>query len=308
MNFKEVINKAPAILTEGPIIERLKREFQLEMDDSKQHLDIIYKYKKELEQIYSEYLKIGELNRLPILITTPTRRINKDTMALADINQQNIIQDTCLFYNQLKHQYASYSNLVFIGGLLGCRGDGYSGEKLLSIEESYKFHKGQTLAFKDQDIDFLMASLLPEINEAIGISKALSDTKKPYIISFMLTKEGGLMDGTLLSDAIKYIDEAVEHKPLFYMSNCIHPSSLIKTLESRGNKGNLYLNRFIGIQANASSLSPQELEQATTVYKDSDTHLVQEMLVLQNHYNLKVFGGCCGTNQNFLSALAKEID
>lgn len=303
-----MINTAPAILTEGPIIERLKREFHLNMDNSKQHLDLVYKQEMALRKIYSEYLEIGKANNLPILITTPTRCVNKDTMQYANASNRMVIRDTCRFYNTLKQQDPSYSNSIFIGGLLGCRGNGYSGKQQMTIEESYQFHKHQTEAFKDQNIQFLMASLLPEINEAIGLAKALSETGLPYVISFMLHKNGGLLDGTLLTNAIKRIDDAVEIPPVFYMANCIHPSNLIKALQAEGNFGNPYLSRFKGIQANASSLSPEELEGAKRIYKDSDGLLVKEMLVLQNDFNIKIFGGCCGTNKEFLNMLALKIE
>lgn len=308
MDFKDVMNNAPAILTEGPIIERLKREFHLNMDDSKTHLDLVYNQEIALRKIYSEYLEIGKTNNLPILITTPTRRINKDTMQFSNKRNSEVIKDTCRFYNTLKQKDSSYSKSIFIGGLLGCRGDGYSGKQQMTIEESYQFHKSQTEAFKDQNIQFLMASLLPEINEAIGLAKVLSESGLPYIISFMLHKNGGLLDGTLLTDAIQSIDAAVETPPVYYMANCIHPSNLIKALKVEGNFGNPYLNRFKGIQANASSLSPEELEGAKGICKDSDDLLVEEMLALRTDFNIKIFGGCCGTNKEFLNMLALKIE
>ncbi|MDP4184921.1 MAG: homocysteine S-methyltransferase family protein [Bacteroidota bacterium] len=79
--------------------------------------------------------------------------------------------------NKIRDSYKDYSENILYGGLLGCRGDAYSSKDALSIEESYKFHRNQTMQFEKENIDFLFAGIMPEINEAIGMAQAMSDTE-----------------------------------------------------------------------------------------------------------------------------------
>ncbi|NJO91665.1 MAG: hypothetical protein HC831_23905 [Chloroflexia bacterium] len=59
------------------------------------------------------------------------------------------------------------------------------------------------------------AGIMPEINEAIGLAKAMAETQLPYVISFMIRKDGRLLDGTLLFEAIEIIDKQVHPAPVF---------------------------------------------------------------------------------------------
>ncbi len=135
---------------------------------------------------------------------------------------------------------------------MGCKGDAYSSKGTLSKKESYEFHSKQTEEFNDENIEFLFAGIMPEINEAIGMAQAMSETEYPYIISFMVRKDGCLIDGTPISEAIKIIDSEAARKPLCYMTNCVHPTNLLKALSCDNNRDRPELNRFKGIQANAS--------------------------------------------------------
>jgi len=182
-----------------------------------------------------------------------------------------------------------------------------SGEKILGVEASYTFHQRQTKQFQKEKIDFLFAGIMPEINETIGMAHAMAETNIPYIISFMLKKDGCLMDGTPLSDAIRIIDEQVVPKPIVYMANCIHPANLIEALNNDKNKVSSQLKRFSGIQANASMLSPEELNHCNTLQQGDFDKMTDDMCFLQQHFDFKIFGGCCGTNDEYLDMLAVKV-
>ncbi|HEY5524691.1 MAG TPA: hypothetical protein VIK26_05050, partial [Clostridium sp.] len=51
----------------------------------------------------------------------------------------------------------------------------------------------QAELFKQTNVDFLFAGVLPAKSEAIGIAKAMSETGKPYILSFVIRKSGRLI-------------------------------------------------------------------------------------------------------------------
>lgn len=307
MSFNKIFRESKIILTEGALVERLKTEFNLEMDSSINHAGLIYSKPEILELLYRQYINIGEEYNLPIMIMTPTRKVNFELLNKSKFRNKAILSDACAFLNRIKENYIGYSQNIMIGGLLGCKGDAYSGDKILGIEESFIFHKQQTVQFQKEKIDFLFAGIMPEINEAIGMAMAMAETNIPYIISFMLRKDGRLLDGTALSDAIETIDKRVGLKPTCYMTNCIHPTNLIEALNNNINRKTSQLKRFSGIQANASILSCEELENCNTLQQDDFTNIVEEMYFLQKHFGLKIFGGCCGTNDEFIGNLAKKL-
>ncbi|WP_439185663.1 homocysteine S-methyltransferase family protein [Carboxylicivirga taeanensis] len=307
MRFEEIYQTSKIILTEGALVERLKAEFNAKLDDWINHAGLLYTHPSSLEFLYRQYIEIGQRFDLPIMIMTPTRKVNIESLKSSQFSDKNLFYDSCDFLNRIKNSYNKYSEKILVGGLLGCKGDAYSGEKVLGIKDAYLFHKQQTSQFIEKNIDFLFAGIMPEINETIGMAKAMAETRIPYIISFMLRKDGCLMDGTSLSKAIEIIDNEEFSSPVCYMTNCIHPTNLIHGLVEAVNKDSPFLKRFKGIQSNASILTPEELNNCNILKQDDFEKIISEMCFLQNDFNFRIFGGCCGTNNEFMNALAEKL-
>ena len=305
--FEKIYEESKIILTEGAMVERLKSEFNAEIDSHINHAGLIYTNPEILEFLYRQYIDIGHKHNLPIMIMTPTRKVNFESIKNSIFHEKKIISDSCSFLNKIKESYEGYSKNILLGGLLGCKGDAYSSKDALSIEESYKFHRIQILQFKKENIDFLFAGIMPEINEAVGMAQAMAENEVPYIISFMIRKNGCLIDGTPLCDAINIIDKKVSQQPICFMTNCVHPTNLRLALTNDKNKSKPQLARFKGAQANASTLSPEELNNCTILQQDDFNTIIDEMEVLYKQYNLKIFGGCCGTNDIFIENLSKRM-
>ncbi|KJF41649.1 homocysteine S-methyltransferase family protein [Draconibacterium sediminis] len=307
MRFEEIYKSSKIILTEGALVERLKSEFNAEMDECINHAGLIYTHPESLESLYRQYIDIGQEYNLPIMIMTPTRKVNFESLKNSQFNGKNLIDDSCAFLNRIKKSYNKYSEKILVGGLLGCKGDAYSGKKVLGINDAYLFHKQQTSQFIEKDIDFLFAGIMPEINEIKGMARAIAETNIPYIISFMLRKDGCLMDGTVLSKAIEMIDNEVFPNPVCYMTNCIHPTNLIHGIIQDENKNSQFLKRLKGIQSNASILTPEELNNCNILQQDDFDQIINEMCFLRNEFNFKIFGGCCGTNDKFIKSLTEKL-
>jgi S-methylmethionine-dependent homocysteine/selenocysteine methylase len=309
MIFKEAVSFYPHIITEGSIIERLKREFNFPLDDALSNALMIYNEagKSLLAKIYREYIDIAESLDLPILLLTPTWRTNKERTKNANVDMRTINSDAFAFVDNIKKSYGSFSERIFIGGLTGCKGDAYKPEEALSDNEAYHFHKEQMKILADVGVDFLLASTLPALTEAIGIAKAMCETKKDYVISFVIRDNGKLLDGTLLTDAIKIIDDSVSTSPLFYLTNCIHPDVLHKSFLTLKDENDILRKRLFGIQANASSKIPEELDTLENLDADSPANWARGMVDLNKKYNLKILGGCCGTDARFISSVVNLL-
>lgn len=303
--FTEKFNKADKILMEGALLERLKRDYKVLIDKDVALASVIYDeyYKNILKKLFIEYINIANKYNLPIMITTPTRRANKERISNSKYNK-NIIKDNVLFLKEIRDEF---NNDIFIGGLMGCYGDAYKDKDGLTIEEAVEFHSWQADLFKKAEVDFLYAGIMPTLDEAIGMAKAMERTLLPYIISFMIREDGKLIDGTTISDAIENIDKSVKRIPICYMTNCVHPDIVYKALSKNFNRTEILKNRFRGIQANAACLSPEELDNRCELISSDPSKLAESMIKLQNDFDFKVFGGCCGTDDKYIEEVARQL-
>lgn len=305
MNFMDYYNSTEAILIEGALGIRLRKEYSIEPDENVAMASKIYQTgsRLALKEIYNQYIKIAATYQLPIMLTTPTRKANKENVQRSVFNE-NLIRDNVSFLMELRGESPG---TIFVGALMGCKGDAYKATEVLSVNEAYEFHSWQTELFRKENVDFLYAGIMPALSEAIGMAKAMEVTGLPYIISFMLRDNGRLIDGTTIHDAIEAIEEATINKPVCYMTNCVHPTILGKALAHSFNQTELVRTRFKGIQANASPLSPEELDHCCDLKSSDPIELSNEMMKLRKQYQLKIFGGCCGTDQTHMEEIAKGL-
>lgn len=303
MNFKDCIYSYPFILMEGALGERLKREFSLHINGCVAMADLVYQEKGRaaLKKLWNEYINIARRYQLPFVATTPTRRANKERVYAAGYDE-SIIADNVEFLRSVKE--AANINM-YIGGLMGCKGDAYTGEEALSREQAAAFHCWQANLFKSGGVDFLYAGIMPVLAEALGMAVAMSDTDIPYIISFTIRKDGKLIDGHTIDYAIRCIDDSVSNQPVCYMTNCVHPDIVYEALLHPFNQTQAVKTRFIGIQANTSKLSYEELEGAKQLQTSSPADLSKAIIKLKSDHHFKIFGGCCGTDNSHLEEIAK---
>lgn len=305
--FEKVFHESKVILTEGALVERLKAEFNLEMDKHVNHAGLIYTHPDKLALLYRQYADIAVKHSLPIMLMTPSRKVNVDSVKGSKYELKSLLTDTCSFLKDIQKSYASSPDKIFVGGLVGSKGDAFSSAEALNTEEAYRFHTNQVRIYEENRVDFVFAGIMPEINEALGMAKAIAQTDIPYIISFTIRKDGCLIDGTPIFKAVDIIDNQVSRRPLCYTTNCVHSTNVRLALENEKNKNMPQLLRFKGVQANASSLSPEELNNCGVLKVENFRTNISEMVNLYKHFGFKVFGGCCGTNEIFMKDLAANL-
>lgn len=304
MRFDELFKTSRFIITEGAILERVKRFKGVELDPYINHAGLIYDAPSTLKMLYIQYIDIAKRRNLPVMLMTPTRKVNYETLAKSKFSTRDIFNDSFEFLSATKKAYNGFSDNIYIGALLGCRGDAYRADEPLIRSEAFQFHRIQVRQFSQTGIDYFFAGIMPEIGEATGMAEAIAETGIPYIISFMIRNDGKLIDGTSISEAISIIDNEVYPQPLCYMANCIHPFNLRLALTNGLNYASPQLRRFKGIQANSSRLSPEELNNSCALFREDYNEIIKEMKLLQTEFDFKIFGGCCGTDDRFLDKLA----
>jgi len=307
--FLEFIEQNPCILSEGAVIERLRRDSDLDLDPYIVNAGFVYEDipRAAIETIYRQYLDIGLQHQLPLLLSTPTWRASRERIQAAGYADRDVNGDNFRFLDELRNAYGAYGAKVIICGLLSCRGDAYNPSEALSVAEAFEFHTWQATRLAQAGVDFLMAATLPALGEATGLAQALAATDKPYVVSFVLRPEGTLLDGTPLSEAIDTIDTAVNPQPVAYMANCTHASIFRSAMQQEANASFLVRKRVIGLLANTAALKPEELDNCDALVTEDPGAFGQSVAKLHKELGLKILGGCCGTDQHHIGHLAQQL-
>jgi S-methylmethionine-dependent homocysteine/selenocysteine methylase len=306
-NFTACYEQYPLILTEGAVGLRMQHEYGIQPWKNVQVAGLVCEDESRaaLAMIYSEYLQVAQEYSLPILLMTNTRRANRERAEKDCLANKNVMADYARFLRELSQNFTCPT---YIGGTIGSKGDGYTGEGVLTTEGAVGFHSWQMERFEQSDIDFIFVALMPSVAETIGIASLAAQTELPYIVSFMVYRNGKLPDGYTIHKAIEMIDESVAKKPLCYMCNCVHPQILLEALAQPDNQTALVKERFHGIQANAACADPRKLEQSCAVLSSSSHELAESITRLTSTIDLKICGGCCGTDNEHLRAMAMKLN
>ncbi len=305
MNFTDCMKNSNSILMEAALGERLKREYHLILDEDVVMAALVYSEngRRALKELWGEYAQIAAINHLPFLATTPTRRTNQERVKRSRFDSSIIKKNVKLLREVQEIQNVE----MYSGGLIGCKGDAFTGEDALDLESSKDFHEWEVRLFAEAGVDFLYAALFPNVEETAGMALAIEKYQLPYIISFTIKKDGCLIDGTRISDAIKYIDSLTAYKPVCYMTNCVHPRIVYASLLQPFNNNEMVHKRFKGIQVNASSLSYAELDNSKGYITSEPSELAIDTVRLREISPFQIFGGCCGTDGRHLNEIAKRI-
>lgn len=310
MNFADTIRRRAVVLTEGSLIERLRRNPKLRLDPHILHARMIYEVagREQLAGLYRGYLDIGRDHDLPMMVGTPTWRANPERLHAAGFGPaRDVNGDAARFVAAICARYAGYAERVFVGGLLGPRGDAYRATEALSAEEAAEFHRTQARALAAAGVDFLMAATLPALSEAHGLARAMSACGVPYLLSFVLRPAGALLDGTPLHEALAQIDADVRPAPLAYLANCVHARAFAAAAVAQTQLDPAVRERLIGLQANTSARSPEELDGLGQLDSETPEAFAEQMLEVHRRFGTHILGGCCGTDDRHIRRLAAVV-
>ena len=300
----------PAVLMEGAVIERLRRETDLELDPELLNTPLIYQPagRRAMARIYAGYIDIAVRHGLPIMLAAPTWRANPERLRRSGFDDAAKVNcDAVVFIREVCRPYADGAPPLAVGGLMACRGDAYDPGDALDADAAADFHRPQARSLAAAGTDYLMAATLPALSEAIGIARAMAEQSIPYIISFVIGRDGSLLDGTPLESAVDTIDGGEFTPPSAYLVNCVHPQTLVAGLGDRLTAGGTLRRRLAGIQANTSTLRPEELDGVAELQSAPPEPFADALVDLHRRWGLKILGGCCGTDRRHIAAVARRL-
>ena len=262
----------------------------------------------ELESYFRPYIDIAVENRVGIILDTPTWRCShgwSEELGYSALDTQYFNEASVDFLVRLRDRHQSADTPIVINGAIGPQGDGYSPTDIMSVETAEKYHSHQVKTFAITRADMVTAVTIPYVEEAIGIARAAKKAGIPAAISFTVETDGRLPSGMSLQEAIEITDAETGGSPVYYMINCAHPSHFEHVLDG----DEAWMQRIYGVRANASCMSHAELDEATELDDGNPQEFGQDYRRLQQRLtNLRVVGGCCGTDHRHIAEVCGAIE
>lgn len=253
-----------------------------------------------LLRYYEGLIQIGRETGAGIILDTPTWMANPDRgsgLGYAPDDLPRVTRASVELAFQVARAHGDVETRVSVQ--IGPQGDGYK-PGIAAAKASAAYHGPQVMAAKAAGADMVSAYTMGSVGEAIGISVAAERAGIPALISFTVETDGRLADGMSLAEAVTSLSETAP--PEAIMVNCAHPDHIAGALD-----GGDWQDRLSGFVANASRKSHAELDCSEVLDDGDPEELGAQLAGLKRQYpNLRVLGGCCGTDFRHLRAMAKR--
>ena len=256
--------------------------------------------REALRRYFARFFDVAREHGAAFQLDTPTWRANRDwgrQLGYDPAALDRVNRDAVAFARALAADAPDV--VVRVNGVVGPRGDGYVVDQRMSADEAHDYHGDQVASLAAADLVSAITMTYPD--EAIGFAQAAVDAGIPAIISFTVETDGRLPDGSELGDAIEAVEAATDEPINGFMVNCAHPTHFEQVLQD----GGAWRERIIGLRANASRMSHEELDAAEELDAGDPDDLARRYVVVgQSLPRLTTLGGCCGTDHRHIGAIA----
>ncbi len=260
--------------------------------------------RSDLATYFERFIAIAKSSGRGFILDAPTWRAGTAWAGPLGQTQNEVIETNeraVSFVSGLRALHETEDCPILINGLVGPAGDAYAPDTVLSKQEALRVHAPQIHALGKAGVDMISAMTLTHVDEAIGIVQAAKEIDVPVVIAFTLETDGRLPSGQSLGDAIVQVDAETNNGPIYYMINCAHPDHFRDALDTTA----AWTLRIGGIRSNASRMSHAELDEADVLDDGDPAELGQLSAELLTRLpNIKVLGGCCGTDHRHVGCIA----
>lgn len=261
--------------------------------------------RQSLRNYFRQYVALARDYGAGFILESATWRANPDWTKKLGYSDNEFVEanrQAIEMLGDLRREFENEKTKIVISGCVGPRGDGYVPTSAMSAKEAEDYHSAQIRAFSETEADMVTAITMNYVEEAIGIAEAAKSFGMPVALSFTVETDGKLPTGQTLKEAIETVDEATESAPVYFMINCAHPTHFENVLSA----DEAWTRRIRGIRANASLKSHAELNESEQLDTGNPAELGEQYgKLLRKLKNLKVLGGCCGTDFRHIEAICK---
>jgi homocysteine S-methyltransferase len=238
-----------------------------------------------------------------MLLQTDTWRASAERVAASPWRGVDVNRENADLMAAVADEGRAAGGRVLVAGMLGPAGDAYDPSVALDAPDANRYHAPQADALAAAGVDLLLCATVPALSEALGLAAAMAGTGLPYVVGFVVRPSGRLLDGTTLDDAVGTIDAAVDPAPLAYLLNCVHPTVADAALRPSSRAA----PRVAALLANTSARDPVELDGLEDLETADPEPFASEIAAAARRHELSLLGGCCGTDEGHIAALARAI-
>jgi homocysteine S-methyltransferase len=261
----------------------------------------------DLTDMYTRYLEIAAAHQLVALMGGLDYRASPDWASKLGISADGLAEfqlRSIEFLRDVARPFQGQVPQILIAGMVGPRGDAYQQNRTITADEAEEYHAVQIETLQRAEIDFVTAMTFNSVPEGVGLARAAAKASLPLSLSFIVDSTGRLATGPSLKDAVEMVDEqAGDARPDFYGINCAHPVEFEPALVPGA-----WLERLRGLRPNASMADKQALCQIGHLEAGDPELLGAQMGGLARRFpHVDVWGGCCGTWDDHLGAIAQQL-
>lgn len=261
-----------------------------------------------LRDYFVPYLELAAEHEAGFVLESPTWRASPrwaQELGYSAADLERLNRGSIELLEELRSEYSPrLAAPIVISGCVGPQDDGYDPAQLLSSEQAEAYHAVQIATFAGAGADLVTAITMTYAEEAVGVVRAAAAAAIPSVISFTVETDGRLPSGQALGEAIEQVDGETGGGPAYYMLNCAHPTHFAEVLEPDAR----WAQRIRGLRANASTMSHAELDEAEELDRGDPADLGSRYAQLHRALpNLCVLGGCCGTDEEHVGAIAAAV-
>lgn len=261
----------------------------------------------DLRRMYARYLEAAARHQfVPLMGGLDYRaspdwaaKLGYDLQALADMQLRAID-----FLREVAEPFRRQVSEILFVGIIGPRGDAYALNKEITSAEAEDYHRVQLETLKRAEVDLVSAMTFNGTEEVIGLTRAAARVELPVAVYFTLDSSSRLRSGPTVREAIAIVDtEAGDDRPAFYGINCSHPLEFAPALEEGD-----WIKRVRSFRPNAAMMEKQQLCKIGHLV-DGDAHELGEQMgaIARRYPHVDVWGGCCGTWDTHLDAIARNV-
>jgi homocysteine S-methyltransferase len=260
----------------------------------------------KMRDMFRSYLEVAAKHNVCALMGGLDYRASPDWGELLGYSPEGLAEanlQSIEFLREIANEYASEIPDILIQGYIGPRGDAYERNEMITENEAEDYHSVQLETLKKADVDLALAITYNNIPESIGVARAAAKIGVPLGISLSLDSTSKLNSGPSLVEAITTIERETDQSPEFYTINCSHPVEYEPAIEPGD-----WMNRVRGVRPNASKMEKIALCQIGHL-EDGDPVELGELCgdLARRYPHMDIWGGCCGTWNNHLDEIAKNV-
>jgi homocysteine S-methyltransferase len=258
-----------------------------------------------VDRYFLPYLDLAERQGCAFVLDTATWRANADWGLRLGYDARELAEANRRAVGHAERLAATHPSVpTVVNGVVGPRGDGYVVGAAMSADQAASYHALQALAFAAAGAQMMTAVTMTYADEAVGVVEAASAVGLDVVVSFTLETDGRLPSGQELGDAVREVEERTAAAPAYFMVNCAHPVHFASVLET----DEPWVGRIQGIRANSSTMSHAELDVAEDLDRGDVASLARHYAELDRLLpELRVVGGCCGTDIEHVTAIAEAL-